>query len=131
MKGWFIIGVVVLALCSCHSIHPQKTYIHIVASCPPQVFEQLFIDTTDSLVISPSEAEIPIGMHTNTLLFSPLTMSWDVVDKLLVELDDAGFKFQADFFGKYNHAYRDNHIGVYFVEGCESNMSKQALTALR
>ncbi len=58
-------------------------------------------------------------------------MSWDVVDKLLIELDNAGFKFQADFFGKYNHAYRDNHIGVYFVEGCEPSMSKQALTALR
>ncbi|WP_267895180.1 hypothetical protein [Pseudoalteromonas sp. NC201] len=42
----------------------------------------------------------------------------------MFELNDAGFKFQADFFGKYNHAYRDNHIGVYFVEGCEYFMRK-------
>ncbi|TMP83126.1 hypothetical protein CWB73_02695 [Pseudoalteromonas phenolica] len=92
--------------------------VHVIApQCSPGELSNIYSALAEIKQISviKSDAELPNGMLHNSILIPNLVRDFTLIEDLANTLTTHGFNTQINYINKFNHHYKDKHIGVYIT----------------
>lgn len=95
-----------------------KSKVHIIAPrCSPGELSNIYSALAEIKQVSviKSDAELPNGMLHNSILIPYLVQNFTLVEDLANTLTTQGLETQISYINKFNHHYKDEHIGVYIT----------------
>ena len=95
-----------------------KSKVHIIAPrCSPGELSNIYSALAEIKQVSviKSDAELPNGMLHNSILIPYLVQDFTLVEDLANTLTTQGLETQISYINKFNHHYKDEHIGVYIT----------------
>ncbi|GMM84015.1 hypothetical protein MTsN2n4_12420 [Pseudoalteromonas sp. MTN2-4] len=95
-----------------------KSKVHVIApQCSPDELTKIYsaLEEVKQISVVKSDAELPNGMLHNSILMPKLVQDFNVIEELASALTLHGFETHISYINKFNHHYKDEHIGVYIT----------------
>lgn len=95
-----------------------KSKVHVIApSCSSDELTRIYsaLKEVKQIVVIKSDAELPNGMLHNSILTPKLVKDFEVIEDLASALTLHEFETHISYINKFNHRYKDEHIGVYIT----------------
>ncbi|RZQ53656.1 hypothetical protein C1E23_08405 [Pseudoalteromonas phenolica] len=95
-----------------------KSKVHVIAPlCSPDELTKIYsaLEEIKQVSVLKSDAELPNGMLHNSILIPKLVQDFTVIENLASTLTMHGFETHISYINKFNHHYKDEHIGVYIT----------------